>query len=120
MSQLIDQMAERHIQSAVEQGELSNLPGEGKPIQLDDDRQVPQELRAAYRILKNSGNLPPELELRKQALQLCDFLAALPTTEEQQLAEHQQKLRTLELKLKIKGVNTQFISHYLHSLPSHD
>lgn len=58
---LIDQMAERHIQDALQKGELSGLPGEGKPLMLDDDSQVPVELRSAYRLLKNSGYLPRNL-----------------------------------------------------------
>ena len=54
------------IQEALRAGELSNLPGAGKPLQLDDDSMIPKELRAAYRILKNSGFLPPEIQLRKE------------------------------------------------------
>lgn len=58
---VIDDWAERHIQEALSKGELNNLQGEGKPLLLDDDSQVPPELRASYRILKNAGYLPPEL-----------------------------------------------------------
>lgn|SRR5690554_5736030 len=63
---LIDRLAEARIQEAVERGELSNLPGEGKPLELDDDSLVPPELRAGYRLLKNAGFLPPELEWRRE------------------------------------------------------
>lgn len=55
-------MVERHISEAQAQGVFDNLPGAGKPLQLDDDAMVPEELRAAYRILKNSGYVPPEVE----------------------------------------------------------
>jgi hypothetical protein len=58
----IDQIAETRIREAIERGELSGLPGEGRPLQLDDDSAIPEELRAAYRILKNAGFLPPELQ----------------------------------------------------------
>jgi len=47
---LLDQLAEARILNALEKGELSNLPGEGKPLRLDDDSAVPEELRGAYRI----------------------------------------------------------------------
>ena len=59
---ILDQIAEARIQEALRAGELSNLPGAGKPLQLDDDSMIPKELRAAYRILKNSGFLPPEIQ----------------------------------------------------------
>lgn len=62
---LLDQLAEKHILAAQRQGDLDNLAGAGQPLQLDDDSHVPAELRASYRILKNSGYLPPELELRR-------------------------------------------------------
>ena len=57
----IDQLAEARIQEAIDRGELRGLPGEGRPLQLDDDSAIPEELRAAYRLLKNAGFLPPEL-----------------------------------------------------------
>jgi hypothetical protein len=57
-----DALAEKHIREAQEQGVFDNLPGAGAPLPLDDDAMVPEELRAAYRILKNSGFVPPEVE----------------------------------------------------------
>lgn len=63
---LLDRLAEEKISAAVEAGELDDLPGAGQPLVLDDDRLVPPELRAGYRLLKNSGFLPPELECRRE------------------------------------------------------
>ena len=67
---LIDTLAEKHISNAIRAGELDNLPGHGRPLLLDDDSAVSVELRAAYRILKNAGCLPPELELRREIRQV--------------------------------------------------
>ncbi|HEY7527996.1 MAG TPA: DnaJ family domain-containing protein, partial [Candidatus Deferrimicrobiaceae bacterium] len=61
-------LAESKIREAMERGEFDRLPGAGKPLSLDDDSMVPHELRVAYRILKNAGCLPPELELRKEII----------------------------------------------------
>jgi hypothetical protein len=65
----IERLAEQRIREALERGEFDNLRGAGKPLDLDDDVDVdvdvPAELRAAYRILKNSGFVPPEVELRR-------------------------------------------------------
>jgi hypothetical protein len=63
---LIDQIAEARIREAAERGELDDLPGAGAPLRLDDDRMVPEHLRAAYRLLKNAGYLPPEAELLRE------------------------------------------------------
>lgn len=57
-----DALVEKHVQEAQAQGVFDNLPGAGAPLNLDDDALVPEELRAAYRILKNSGYVPPEVE----------------------------------------------------------
>jgi hypothetical protein len=57
----LDQLAERRIAEAIERGELNDLPGEGVALDLDDDAHVPVQLRAAYRILRNAGYVPPEV-----------------------------------------------------------
>lgn len=78
---LLDQIAEARIQEAIERGDLHGLQGEGKPLHLDDDSAIPEELRAAYRILKNAGFLPPELQLRKELRQAEQLLQQLPESE---------------------------------------
>ncbi len=105
---LIDQLAEQHIQSALKKGELSGLSGEGKPLVQDDDSQVPAELRTAYRLLKNSGFLPPELETRREALALVDLLQHVDP-DDQQAAVYQKQLQRLELQLRQAGLTTNFL-----------
>ena len=63
-------LAEKRIAEAIARGELDNLPGEGRPLDLDDDALVPEELRLAYRILKNAGFVPAEVDELKQVEQL--------------------------------------------------
>lgn len=88
-------MAERRILEAMERGEFDDLPGKGKPLDLeDDDPMVPEELRMAYRIMKNAGMLPPELELRKEILRLSDLLDAVRDE-----GERRERRRELEFKL---------------------
>jgi hypothetical protein len=58
----LDAIAERRIREAQERGEFDDLPGAGAPLEPEDNALVPEELRAAYRILRNSGFLPPELQ----------------------------------------------------------
>ena len=68
-------IAENRIAEAVARGELQGLPGEGRPLDLDDDDPLaPPEVRMARRILRNAdltlgevfGSLRGEL-LRRRA-----------------------------------------------------
>lgn len=60
---VLDVIVEKRIREAQERGEFDDLPGAGAPLEPEDNTLVPEELRAAYRILKNSGFLPPELQI---------------------------------------------------------
>src|SRR5262245_5143319 len=67
---MLEFIAERRIAEAIENGELDGLPGAGQPLALDDDALIPEDLRLAYRILKNAGFVPPEIETLNQIAQL--------------------------------------------------
>ncbi|GBF32730.1 hypothetical protein DCCM_0926 [Desulfocucumis palustris] len=72
--EIFSRIAEEKIREAIRNGEFENLPGQGKPLRLDDLSSVPQELRAAYVILKNAGILPEELQLQKDIVSLQKHL----------------------------------------------
>ncbi|MGB2682245.1 MAG: DnaJ family domain-containing protein [Candidatus Competibacter sp.] len=93
---LFDHIVEARIQEAIERGELRDLPGEGKPLQLDDNSAVPETLRAAYRLLKNAGYLPPELHLRKELREAEQLLHQLPEGER---CRARVRLELLQLRL---------------------
>ena len=82
---MLDLMAERRIAEAISRGELENLPGEGRPLELDDDALVPEELRLAYRILKNAGFVPPEVQSLNEIAEL-ERLAGLDCRAARKLA----------------------------------
>ena len=94
---LLDQIAERHILQAEQRGEFDKLPGTGKPLALDDDALVPEELRAGYRLLKNAGYLPPELQLGKEIKEAEQLLARVRDGGERDKAER----RLLWLRLRL-------------------
>ncbi len=52
---VLELLAEKKIAEAAERGELDDLPGAGRPLELDDDSLVPEDLRMAHRVLKNAG-----------------------------------------------------------------
>lgn len=70
----LTRIAEERIHAAQQRGVFDNLPGKGKPIELEDLRGVPEDLRMAYRILKNAHVLPAEVELQKEINTLQDLL----------------------------------------------
>ncbi len=48
-------VAERKIEEAIERGLFENLPGMGRPLDIEDISHLPPELRMAYTLLKNGG-----------------------------------------------------------------
>ena len=59
-------LSEDRIKKAYEDGEFANLPGLGKPLPKDDMAGVPQELRMAYKLMKNAGYTEEEGILRQE------------------------------------------------------
>ena len=82
---MLDFLAERRIAEAIANGELDQLPGQGRPLQLDDDVLVPEELRLAYRMLKNAGFVPPEVQALNEIAEL-ERLAGLDSKAARKLA----------------------------------
>lgn len=101
---IIDDLVEQKIKASRERGDFDNLPGQGKPLQLEDDSFVPAELRTGYRMLKNAGFLPPELKQRRDIQQAEALLCHVEDNAERlrlvrkisllkaQLAKHGQQL----------------------------
>ncbi|MGN7792682.1 DUF1992 domain-containing protein [Enterobacter sp. 22452] len=105
---LLDEWVERHISDAQRKGEFDNLPGSGEPLVLEDDSHIAPELRAGYRLLKNAGCLPPELEQRREAVELADLLKSL-REDDPRHKELSRRLMLLELKLRQAGMGTGFL-----------
>jgi hypothetical protein len=54
------------IQRAIQEGKFSDLPGQGKPLRLDDNPLADPEWQLAYHLLKENGFTLPWLELRQE------------------------------------------------------
>jgi len=76
-----DAIVEQRIREAQARGDFDDLPGAGAPLALDDDALVPEDLRVAYRILKNSGFLPPELETHREVREIEQLLRGIEDEE---------------------------------------
>jgi len=96
---IFDKIADQKIREAMEHGEFEDLPGKGKPLKLEDDSHLPQDLRLAYKILKNADCLPPELELRNEIRTTEALLAGIQDTQEKY--KQMKKLNYLMLKLSM-------------------
>jgi hypothetical protein len=93
----LDQLIEQKIREAMQRGEFDNLPGSGQPLQLEDDSHLPDDLRIAYKILKNADCLPPEVQLRKDIRKTEDLLAGIQDTQEKY--RQMKKLNFMIMKL---------------------
>ena len=67
-------LAEERIKEAQRAGAFDNLPGKGKPLDLEDLSWVPEDLRISYLVLKNAHVLPPEAQLLKDIHTIEDLL----------------------------------------------
>ncbi len=95
----LDELAEQRMREAEARGELSGLPGEGRPLDLDDDAFVPEHLRMAYRVLRNANCLPPELEQRREIRELEDLLRHVNDTTGPEAREARRRLTALRVEL---------------------
>jgi hypothetical protein len=75
-------LAESRIRAAMADGEFDDLPGHGRPLDFEDLSRVPAELRMGFKLLRNAGCLPPELEARKEVARLGALVAATGDQEE--------------------------------------
>ena len=92
-----ERIVEERIKKAQYKGDFENLPGSGKPLEFAEDRHIPEDLRLAYKILKNADCLPPEIELKKEIRCTEELLAAMPDTAERYRIH--QKLNYLIMRL---------------------
>jgi len=61
-----EKIVEERIKQSQKKGEFDNLPGSGKPLAIEDISRIPEDLRLAYKMLKNADCVPPEIEIKKE------------------------------------------------------
>ena len=71
-----ERLAERLIREAIKDGVFDNLPNAGRPLDLDDYFKAPEELRAAYGLLKSANVVPEAVEVLREIDRLEQSLAA--------------------------------------------
>jgi len=96
-------IVETRIKEAQERGDFDNLPGYGKPINIEDDSHVPEDMRLAHKILKNADCIPPELQLRKDIRQMEDMLDNIPDEKEKYRQIKKINFKIMQLNMMGKG-----------------
>jgi hypothetical protein len=99
---LFDLLAEQRIAEAIARGELENLPGAGRPLDLGDDALIPEDLRMVYRILRNAGFVPPEVEVLREIGELERCIETLSAGEARNAAW--RKLQMLRARIEAYGM----------------
>lgn len=101
-------IAEQKILQAMQERDLTDSKYKFKPLPLEDDSFVPAELKIVYKILKNSGFLPPEVEERKEVKRLEDLISA--TEDAHERLRQMKKLDVLLMKIDAKRPSSTSIS----------
>ena len=83
----------------MQKGDFENLAGKGKPLVIDDDSHIPNELRMAYKIMKNAGFIPPEVDERKAILKLNDLIATMDEGERRERKVKELNYRILKFNM---------------------
>jgi hypothetical protein len=99
---ILAKIAEQRIREALERGEFDHLPFHGKPIKLDDLAGVPAHLRMGYKILKNAGVLPEEMQLKKEMMSLKALLDACYDETERQMLQQKMNEKMLRYNMMME------------------
>ena len=98
-----EKLIEEKIREAMEKGEFDDLPGKGKPLDLDAYFATPDDVRLAFSVLKSAGCLPVEVELQKEIESLKARLEECDGELEGQSLRKEIEGKTLKLSLMMDG-----------------
>ncbi len=99
-----DEIAE-HLAQAYRSGELKSAPSFGKPMAESEGwAETPTEFRLPFKILKNAGVPPPEVEMFHKRARLREQLSASSSEQERQVLA--AKLSEVEqaIALRLEGM----------------
>jgi hypothetical protein len=99
--ELLEDEIGRKLAEAEQTGELRSAPSFGKPLAVDDGWEMtPDEFKMPFKILKNAGIVPPEVELFHERARIRESLHSA-TDEDARRALHKQ-LTELEHRLSLR------------------
>lgn len=107
--QLLDDDIGRALRRSEASGELRQAPSYGRPMAADAGyEQTPDALRMPFKILKDAGVLPPEVETMREITALQQALAASADAAEQhalrqRITDKRQHLALRLERLRLNG-----------------
>lgn len=109
-------ISEDRIKKAYQDGDFDNLPGFGKPMQLEDLSGIPEELRMAYKLLKNGGYTQDESLLRQEMMTIEDLIKNCHDSNEKENLQKKlnEKILRFNQMMSKRGVktNSSFLKNY--------
>jgi hypothetical protein len=105
-----DAIVEAKIAEAQSAGAFDDLPGAGKPLNLDDDRLVPEDVRMAYRILRTRASYPPRSRNARKPPTCAS--SSTPPADHPERRRALAKLALLEARMEARGINVPRASDY--------
>ena len=97
-----ERIVEALIKEAMERGEFDNLPGKGKPIDLSEYFETPEEVRMANSVLKSAGMTSREVDLLKEIAELKQLLAAVLVEKKKQEIQKKIQQKQVEFSLMLE------------------
>ncbi|HXF86642.1 MAG TPA: DUF1992 domain-containing protein [Anaerolineales bacterium] len=98
----LERIAETIIQEAMERGDFDNLPGKGKPIDLTEYFETPEDVRVAQSVLKSAGFVPREVELLREIAKLQQTLSTTAAEEKKREIRKKIQERQIEFNLRME------------------
>lgn len=108
-------IAEDKIRTAIKEGEFENLPGQGKPLQLEDLSHIPEDLRIAYKVLKNANLINETDRLKEDLMTIENLLNSCDSSEERQrlkMKKNEKQIRLEALLKKRKALDSKASAIY--------
>jgi hypothetical protein len=99
LTDIFQVIAERKIVEAIERGLFDDLPGQGRPLLLNQDPLEAPHQRLAHTLLKNAGFAPPEVSLRSELAELKRDYARAKNAEQRQALARDIRLMVLRINL---------------------
>ena len=103
MSYSVDKLIEEWLA----ENECEELPGKGKPLNLDEYFSWPEDLRLCYSLLKNSGHVPEEVEQLREIKRLEEELRTCPDANLRTRMERRLREKQVQLSLRLEQSRRQ-------------
>jgi DnaJ homologue, subfamily C, member 28, conserved domain len=94
-----ESIVEAAIQEAMARGDFDNLPGKGKPLDLTEYFNTPEDIRVGQAMLRNAGMLPVEVELVQELAVLKEKISL--ASEKGEKEKYRRILEDKQLQLNL-------------------